>query len=77
MYEKWKVVGEKGDEVVQVLLESSGITVRTGPPSGMMTIPHEGTEEPVTMPKEHAEALAFILENSSIEGFRKAKAVRL
>lgn len=75
-YEPWKVVGEGGIELVQCYMEGSTITLRAGPASGFMTARPEGSEEPITMPREHAEALAFIVKNSQHEAFRRAKAVR-
>jgi hypothetical protein len=75
-YEKWKIVGDGGNELVQCMFEEGQITARTASSSSVMTLPVGGAETPVTMPKEHAEALAWILKNSTVEGFRKAKAVR-
>lgn len=74
-YEKWKVVGD-GIELVQVLFESDWITVRTQPFSGYMLRPESGSEEPITMPREHADCLAFLLKHSNVEGFRNAKVVK-
>lgn len=74
-YEKWKIVGD-GVELVQVSFESNWITARTQPFSGFMSQPVSGSEEAITMPKEHADCLAFLLKYSNVEGFRNAKAVR-
>lgn len=76
-YERWKIVGEGGVEVVQCSLEESRISVRTAPTSSTMTLPVGGIEPPITMPKEHAEALAMILRQSNVPGFQgKARAIR-
>ena len=75
-YDKWKIVGNNGQELVQLHLEGGRITARFAPPSGVMTTPPDGHEEPVTMPREHADALAFILANSSLPDVNKAKAIR-
>lgn len=74
-YEKWKIVSD-GIELVQLAFEANNLTARVQPFSSFMTGHIAGSEEPVTMPKEHADALVFILKYSNLEGFRNAKAVR-
>lgn len=76
-YERWKIVGKGGVELVQCSLEAGRISARVAPTSSVMALPVGGAEEPITMPKEHAEALAFILKHSNIGEFRGiAKAIR-
>ena len=75
-YEKWKIVDNKGNELVKLTMKGGSMAARFAPPSGMMTAPPEGQEGPVTMPREHADALAFILANSSLPDVSKAKAIR-
>jgi hypothetical protein len=75
MYEAWKIAGP-GGELVQLHMEGDRLTATVQPVSGFMTAPESGSEEPVTMPRENAEALAFILANSSIAELRGAKAVK-
>ncbi|BAN48642.1 hypothetical protein [Metapseudomonas resinovorans] len=75
-YERWKIVGEGGQELLQCSMEEDRITIRTGPPSGFMTKPEGGHEPPINLPREHAEALAQILRDSTLTEFRKAKVVR-
>lgn len=75
-YEKWKIVGESGCELVQCMFEEGRITARAATSSSFMTLPVGGAETPITMPKAHAESLASILRHSTIPGFKKAKAIR-
>ncbi|QZX80487.1 hypothetical protein [Metapseudomonas otitidis] len=75
-YERYKIVGEGGVELVQMTMEESRVITRTAQSSSFMVKPVGGCEPPIVMPKEHAEALAFILKNSSIAEFRAAKVVR-
>lgn len=75
-YEKWKIVGDGGLELVQCMFEEGRISARTATSSSFMTLPVGGAETPITMPKEHAEALAWILKNSTVEGFKSAKTIR-
>ncbi|CAN7583155.1 hypothetical protein LJR071_004166 [Pseudomonas sp. LjRoot71] len=75
-YEKWKIVGDDGCELVQCMFEEGRVIARAGASSSFMTLPVGGAETPITMPKEHAEALASILKNSTVPGFRKAKVIR-
>jgi len=74
--DRCKIVGEGGVELVQLAMEEGRISIRTAPSSSFMTQPVGGAEPPIVMPREHAEALAFILRNSSIREFQSAKVVR-
>lgn len=75
--DRCKIVGQGGVELVQLSMEENRITIRTAPSSSFMTQPVGGAEAPIVMPREHAEALAFILRNSSIREFQAAKVIRV
>ncbi|HCA1452952.1 TPA: hypothetical protein MNK97_005279 [Klebsiella pneumoniae] len=74
--DRCKIIGEGGIELVQLSMEENRITVRTAQSSSFMTLPVGGTEPPIVLPQAHAEALAFILRNSSIREFQAAKVIR-
>jgi hypothetical protein len=72
--ERWKITGKDGLEVAQCLFEATGVKVTTLPPSNSAV-------RPITAPltfatKEQAESLIRLLQESTLQEFRDAKAVR-
>lgn len=71
--EGWKIIGKDGLEVAQCLFEASGVKVTTLPPANSAV---KAIQAPLTFPtREQAQSLIDLLQSTTLQEFKDAKAV--